>query len=283
MSSSFSNAQISSRDQYGNSVLLKENDLVKKGEFKFEAGRLNQKQLETFNAFSIPSSEVEVYGNRPGIVLPPPMFSVKDGIVYEGHFDSVRKIQHGVGVQQWSDGAYYRGVWFQGIRHGRGLYVSPKGDMEVGTWENDVLTAYGRKIWKNSDDYTGWFSNGKEDRMGKMKWGNGDEYTGAFSQGQITGRGRLEKDRGETMYEGDFLDGLFHGKGTLVNQEGVYKGNWDSGKRHGYGEFTPKNPRADNPIYKGHWNNDKKHGDARISYPGQQSIETKWQLNDRIS
>ena len=288
MSSSFSNAQISSLDQYGKGVLLQENYLVKKGEFKFEVSRLNQKQLEAFNSFSIPNSEVEAYGNRPNIVRLPPIVSVKDGIVYEGHVDSVGKFQHGVGTQQWKNGAYYRGLWSQGIRHGKGLFVSPEGDLQVGMWDMGSLTGYGRKIWKDGDEYTGKFSNGKEeDPKGKKKWNNGDEYTGAFSQGQFTGKGRLEKDHGETIYEGEFLNGLYHGKGTFVNAEGSYKGDWELGQRNGHGIFTPKIPTAENPVYDGEWSLDQRHGNGKISYPVQvtvtKTVEGCWQNGKRIS
>jgi hypothetical protein len=44
------------------------------------------------------------------------------------------------------------------------------------------------------------------------------EFTGVFKDGVRTGYGRLEWSNGE-YYEGEFRDGLRHGKGNVISYE----------------------------------------------------------------
>lgn len=54
---------------------------------------------------------------------------------------------------------------------------------------------------------------------------------GEFEQNRIQGRGRLEWDD-DCWYEGDFLDGLRHGEGVLVDRKHnrIHAGQWRMGK-----------------------------------------------------
>jgi hypothetical protein len=41
------------------------------------------------------------------------------------------------------------------------------------------------------------------------------------------------------VYEGDLVNGKFHGKGKLVYFDGsVYEGDWDEGEQNGKGKMT---------------------------------------------
>mmetsp|Transcript_58951 Transcript_58951/g.81052 ORF Transcript_58951/g.81052 Transcript_58951/m.81052 type:complete len:291 (-) Transcript_58951:254-1126(-) len=52
------------------------------------------------------------------------------------------------------------------------------------------------------------------------------------------------------MYTGEYVDGLFHGKGTFTFLDGsVYKGEWQNGLKHGKGFL--KTAKGD--IYSGEW------------------------------
>jgi hypothetical protein len=46
----------------------------------------------------------------------------------------------------------------------------------------------------------------------------------------------LYKYRGN-VYEGDFVDGVFNGKGKLATNDGEYVGEFKNGEQHGKGEF----------------------------------------------
>ena len=56
------------------------------------------------------------------------------------------------------------------------------------------------------------------------------------------------------VYEGGFVNDLFHGKGTYrsVNSD-LFKGMWKNGMKHGKGTFEG----ADGSIQIGQWVNDK--------------------------
>jgi len=56
---------------------------------------------------------------------------------------------------------------------------------------------------------------------------------GQFERNKIQGRGFLEWNN-NCWYEGEFMDGLRHGKGFLVDRENnrMYLGRWHMGHRH---------------------------------------------------
>lgn len=59
-----------------------------------------------------------------------------------------------------------------------------------------------------------------------------------------------------SYYEGGFINGLRHGKGTFQYFNGsIYEGDFEKGLRHGYGVL--KSTRL---IYSGSWDHDKMHG-----------------------
>ncbi|CAJ1330625.1 unnamed protein product [Effrenium voratum] len=61
-----------------------------------------------------------------------------------------------------------------------------------------------------------------------------------------------------SRYEGQWKDGLKHGKGRFIYPDGdVYDGEWSDGKAHGHGTYTSKQSK-----YVGEWQSDLKHGQA---------------------
>ena len=59
-------------------------------------------------------------------------------------------------------------------------------------------------------------------------------------------------------YDGDFVNGVYHGIGTYTWEDNnVYRGDWREGKRHGVGVYTSGYGLH---IYDGDWQNDVKHG-----------------------
>jgi len=61
-------------------------------------------------------------------------------------------------------------------------------------------------------------------------------------------------------YEGDFLYGMRHGKGTHEFRGEVYDGEWKWDQRHGWGTLTTR----DGGQIKGNWQNGKPHGFVSI-------------------
>ena len=67
--------------------------------------------------------------------------------------------------------------------------------------------------------------------------------------GAGNGLGRLISVNGN-IYEGSFRDMLYHGYGTLKDENGVYKGMFKNGKQKGFGILNTIN----NQKIVGEWN-----------------------------
>ncbi len=75
-------------------------------------------------------------------------------------------------------------------------------------------------------------------------------YTGYLENGQPVGEGKMIYRESGTIYEGNFVNGDFHGKGTAVYSDGdKYSGDWVNGNRHGMGTYT----WTDGDSYTGDW------------------------------
>lgn len=81
--------------------------------------------------------------------------------------------------------------------------------------------------------YEGEFFDNQPHGQGTMTFVNGNVYVGYFSGGKMTGYGKLTySSPNEAMhisYEGQFIDGLPDGYGTLVNAHFTYTGNFKNG------------------------------------------------------
>ena len=57
------------------------------------------------------------------------------------------------------------------------------------------------------------------------------------------------------VYEGEMLNGLRHGQGTLFRMDGSqYEGSWKYGMKHGQGNLTHTDE-----VYERDWQNDERH------------------------
>lgn len=228
--------------------VLTENGPANPAGFRFQETNLTEKQLAEFKSFSSQIQKEGIYRKQPGIIHLPPTLLVEEGKVYEGQYDSNTKKQHGIGRQEWVNRAYYKGEWKQGVRHGLGLYVCENGHLQFGTWHLDQQFKMFRKVYRNGDVYFGECSNGREDGKGTLMFANGDMYQGDFSNGIMTGLGTLERNKRKLINKGKFLDGQYHGNGTLEDHHGKYEGHCVHGQIDSQGKFTPKNPADDKNL-----------------------------------
>ena len=66
-----------------------------------------------------------------------------------------------------------------------------------------------------------------------------------------------------SSYEGEVLNGKFHGYGVLYNKEGhKFEGNWKNGLRHGVGKYTYKSSES----YEGGYQNGIRDGFGVYTY-----------------
>ena len=74
-------------------------------------------------------------------------------------------------------------------------------------------TAYGQGVFEVSEKYVykGEWVDGVPNGMGKVDFKNGDQFEGKILDGLPNGKGTFKFADG--VYEGDFENGLYHGKG----------------------------------------------------------------------
>ena len=129
----------------------------------------------------------------------------------------------------------------------------PAGEYEV------IVSKEGYKTWRSTVDI------GRGDRRSLSV--TLDRITvvqyekGVWKQGVVTGQGTYNGDDG-TVYRGDFLNKLFHGRGQLVLPNGTeYSGEWNEGRKHGLGTLSKTN--GDN--YTGEFRNDEFNGQGTLT------------------
>ena len=82
----------------------------------------------------------------------------------------------------------------------------------------------------------------------------------------LNGKCKRYRENGTLDYEGDFVDGLQQGNGTLMRKTFVYEGEFFQSKREGYG--TLYDEKKENVVYKGYWKNDLFHGEGTLYRDG---------------
>lgn len=201
----------------------------------------------------------------------------ESGVVYEGEF-SHNEIT-GRGKFSWPNGSSYEGDVRAGKRHGRGVfYTGTRGALKLG------LTI------DTSDDSTSpesapaplYFSYGHSERGQEEDHGgpsvddassesidaeSNARYEGEWVDGLPYGVGTLVFDAArDVRYEGGFVEGNREGRGTMHYASGnVYVGEWKGDLKCGRGVMTWTDALGMNPLerYVGQWANDCQHGFGR--------------------
>jgi hypothetical protein len=120
---------------------------------------------------------------------------------------------------------------------------------------------YGKMILDNLDEYVGDFALGLYE-YGSMYYKNGNikVYSGSWQRNKPNAYGRTAGhgiiiDNKNNRYEGDVIDGVYEGYGTMEYNDGsnrrLYDGMWSNGQPS-YGEMTY---RDNSPPYEGPWEN----------------------------
>eukprot|EP01147_Barroeca_monosierra_P011123 gene11123-3183_t len=141
----------------------------------------------------------------------------------------------------------------------------------------------------------------RDGKRAKVVLPNGDTYLGEWKDDLMHGKGLYTSNRNHYLYEGDFKSGkrdgygvkrtdlttkhtLDRGKTTVFtsghgvkfydkNGTSVYDGEWQHGKRSGWGRMT----YADGSIYEGEWENDDRNGRGLLLLPNQDRYEGEWE------
>ena len=161
------------------------------------------------------------------------------------------------------------------------------------TPENPAQTInyYNYQEYFVDDRYTGDLLDGKPNGIGTMYYQNGAEYQGHWVDGKRNGKGTFSF--GKTIYEGDFVNDIIEGKGTVTFETGEqyigdfkncrqhgqgvfiyrdgskYIGEFVGGQRNGRGKFVDKDR---NEIYNGFYLEGKRTGKGTIFYHNSDTI-----------
>lgn len=127
-------------------------------------------------------------------------------------------------------------------REGQGIMWYPNGSMYEGGWRNDLRHGHGYFCSNTGYKYTGDFDQDQPSgRQGYESGTSNVSYSGALQAGNPSGQGVLiyKADQPTYRYEGDFANGLRHGRGVVFYDNGdTFAGTFDMGKRHGRGITT---------------------------------------------
>ncbi len=89
-------------------------------------------------------------------------------------------------------------------------------------------------------------------------------------------KGSFTNENGD-LYEGEMLDGIPNGQGTMKYADGtVYEGNWIDGKREGTGSYGGADPSGVEFIYSGDWENDERNGQGTETWVNGESYTGNW-------
>ncbi|GAB3426221.1 hypothetical protein GCM10027320_01430 [Massilia solisilvae] len=120
--------------------------------------------------------------------------------------------------------------------------------------------------------------DGYADGAGVLTWRSQDgerKIEATLARGEISGEGRLTRNDG--TYNGTFRHGLPHGQGYFryANDNSLYEGDFADGIREGTGVFLA----PDRSRYDGQWRNDRRNGFGKQVYSVGGSYEGMWKDN----
>ncbi len=205
-----------------------------------------------------PEQTVRGVFDKEGQMIGPAVAEYSDGSRYEGELDKNRG-KHGKGRHTKSAGDYYEGEFQNNLRHGTGKWVSPSGWTYTGQYAFGYRDGRGAEVFQDGSHYEGEFKAGDRHGQGRFieanggvqegEWlagklsgkckiheARGDQYEGTCLAGKPSGQGRLERVADESVYEGEFKDGQFHGQGRVNAPGYAYEGTFALGVKSGRGK-----------------------------------------------
>jgi hypothetical protein len=153
-----------------------------------------------------------------------------NGAQYKGEWRD--DLQHGEGVETWTDKSRYEGEYEYGRKHGVGSYQWNDGSLYTGDWRENKISGVGVYSWLDGRHYEGeWHENNMEG-MGIYVWSDGRVYQGQYREDKKHGFGVYTWQDGR-RYEGYWYRGKQHGLGIYFQQKDQKPkyGLWEDGKR----------------------------------------------------
>ena len=166
-------------------------------------------------------------------------------------------------IRMYNEGIY-EGEIKDNIREGYGKLIDNNGFSYIGQWYNDKKQGYGVEYFKEQNNqvninkrivYEGQFFDNAYNGYGKYIWENMNYYEGEFVNGLCNGKGTLYSSDGTITYEGYFFNNKKQGFGIFNYGNGIYyKGQWFCDLENGEGELYENNIL----LFKGYFKDGKK-------------------------
>jgi len=153
-----------------------------------------------------------------------------------------------------------------------------------GGWINDKPAGQGTLVLPGGHVYTGDIVNSIPEGKGVCNYADGGEYTGSWRSGKRNGVG-VHISRSLDEYKGKWVGDVRSGRGTWVSKRGdSYEGMWDGNFPHGQGVMTYKVKDAEENCsrelsYSGEWNHGKRHGFGEVVYMDGTVKKGSWKTN----
>jgi len=124
-----------------------------------------------------------------------------------------------------------------GKKSGPGIFRMENGTIIQGTFENDEFVGTATINYPNGDLYEGGYEGGEKNGHGVYRTSL-LEYEGDFLNGYFHGHGKLIDKIRDITTEGEFWGHLPHGQCSVLGADGksIYTGRMEKGKRTGEGE-----------------------------------------------
>lgn len=183
-----------------------------------------------------------------------------DLIGYEGDLDE-NLLPHGFGKAYYGNSDTYEGQWEHGKMHGYGIYEG------AGEYVYEGQFCDGRKEGKGAICYLS-DCDGYE---------MGDRLEGEFEYDQLNGYGTIRYASGH-VYQGEFVDGKFEGKGVYTSYWFRYEGDFVYGKFQGHGKLE----FSEGKTFEGNFVDDCMNGEGVLCFPNGATVAGCWEDDRRV-
>lgn len=172
-----------------------------------------------------------------------------------------------------SSGHSYQGGIKDGVPHGLGTFISSEGMYIEGYFLNGFPDLKYVQVLPDGSGYNGEIKDGKKHGRGVCVTTDGDKITADWAEDKMHGHAYIEDLHGKRVFEGkmiknrkegqcfhfdrktnsvfngDFRDGLYYGYGILESDEGIFEGLFNLGMKEGPGVLR----KRDGQLLEGLW------------------------------
>ena len=158
-----------------------------------------------------------------------------NGDYYEGDFN--KGLIEGTGTFYSKKESYeYYGNFKKNKFHGEGKITYEKSNITYeGEFQNGYKKGFGTMIFADNSYYEGYFENNNFNGKGKFFFNDGRSYTGDWKKNAIDGKGIFTWEKSESKYSGYYKNNMREGNGVYSFGCNLYDGNWVNGMPHGEG------------------------------------------------